>query len=73
MVGGRTTYSNWVLRTIPESEIKNSSATFYDYFARITHSINDKNTLFFSLYNSNDKFNLSSDTVFSYSNKLSSF
>jgi hypothetical protein len=73
MVGGRTTYSNWVLRAIPESVIKNTRASFYDYFARITHTLNDKNTLYLSLYNSADKFNLSSDTLFSYTNQLSSF
>jgi hypothetical protein len=72
MVGGRTTYSNWVLRAFPESGISNTSATFYDFFGRITHSPNDKNTLYLSLYNSYDKFSLSSDTLFSYSNKLAS-
>jgi hypothetical protein len=73
LFGGRTTYSNWVLRTLPESAIKNTSATFYDAFARVTHSPNDRNTLYLSLYTSSDKFNLSSDTLFSYTNKLASF
>jgi hypothetical protein len=73
MVGGRSTYSNWILRSLPESVVKNTSASFYDFFARVTHSINDKNTLYLSLYNSHDKFNLSSDTLFAYSNKLGSF
>jgi hypothetical protein len=72
MVGGRTTYSNWVLRAFPESGISNTSARFYDFFGRITHSPNDKNTLYVSLYSSFDKFSLSSDTLFSYSNKLAS-
>jgi hypothetical protein len=73
MAGGRTTYSNWVLRALPETVIQNTRANFYDYFARITHNLNNKNTLYLSLYASHDKFNLSSDSTFSYSNKLASF
>jgi hypothetical protein len=73
MIGGRTTYSNWVLSALPKSVIKNTTANFSDFFARITHSVNDKNTLYLSIYNSYDKFKLSSDTLFSYSNKLASF
>lgn len=73
MVGGRTTYSNWVLRRLPETVIRNTSASFYDVFARFTHSPNDKNTFYLSLYNSHDEFRLSTDTLFSYSNKLASF
>lgn len=73
MAGGRTTYSNWVLRTLPKSDIKNTKASFYDVFARLTHSPNDRNTIYLSLYASDDKFNLSSDTLFAYTNKLASF
>jgi hypothetical protein len=72
MVGGRSTYSNWVLKIIPESVIKNTRATFNDVFARATYSPNDRNTLYLSGYASYDNFNLSSDTLFSYSNKLGS-
>jgi hypothetical protein len=72
MVGGRTTYSNWILKQIPKSEFQNSSASFYDYFTRITHKVNDKNSLYFLLYASHDQFNLSSDSLFSYNNFLGS-
>jgi hypothetical protein len=73
MVGGRTTYSNWVLKTLPHSVINNTTANFSDFFARITHSPNDKNTFYLSMYSSFDKFKLSSDTLFAYSNQLASF
>jgi hypothetical protein len=73
MVGGRTTYSNWVLRRLPETVLRNTSAAFYDVFARLTHSPNDKNSFYLSLYNSFDEFRLSTDTLFSYSNRLASF
>lgn len=72
MVGGRTTYSDWVLKQIPGSEFKNSSASFYDFFTRITHQVDDKNSLYFLVYASHDQFNLSSDSLFSYNNFLGS-
>jgi hypothetical protein len=72
MAGGRSTYSNWVLRLINDSQLKDTRAAFNDYFVRITHSPNDKNSLYLSMYRSNDEFNLSTDTLFSYSNTLAS-
>jgi hypothetical protein len=72
MAGARTTYSNWVLRMVQESRLKNTRASFSDYFVRLTHTPNDKNALYLTLYGSNDKFNLSTDTLFSYTNKLAS-
>lgn len=72
MVGGRSTYSNWILKLLPESVIKNTRAAFSDAFARATYSPDDRNTIYLSMYGSYDNFNLSSDTLFSYSNKLAS-
>ena len=65
--GGRTTYADWLLKTLP-SQYKNSSASFYDINFNITHHINDKNTLFLSTYLSKDGFKLNSDTTYSYGN-----
>jgi hypothetical protein len=73
MAGGRTTYSNWILRSIDKSVLNNTAVSFYDLFARVTHTANDRNTFYLSLYASNDKFNLSSDTTFAYTNQLVSF
>jgi hypothetical protein len=73
MVGGRTTYSNWILKKLPESSLKNSAASFYDFFGRFTYKYNDKNSFYVSAYYSNDRFKLSSDSLFSYNNRLASF
>lgn len=72
MFGGRSTYSNWILKQIPDENIKNSNASFYDFFTRLTHTVNDKNSIYLSLYYSYDKYNLSSDSIFSYHNALGS-
>jgi len=73
MLGGRTTYSDWLLQQVSDYRIKNSSAAFYDLVGRITHKMNDQNTFYGSFYFSKDKFKLGSDSLFSYSNTIGSF
>ncbi len=68
IAGGRTTYSNWLLNTVPSDAYKNSRANFYDGNLRITHVINEKNTIFLTGYISSDKFNLNNDTTYKYGN-----
>jgi len=68
ILGGRTTYSNWLFKILPD-QFKNSSANFYDLNLNITHEIDKKNTLYLTGYLSNDHFNLNKDTVYSYGNK----
>jgi CarboxypepD_reg-like domain/TonB-dependent Receptor Plug Domain len=69
VLGGRTTYSDWLLKTIPNSDYSNSSASFYDLNLHISHEINAKNNLYLTGYLSQDKFRLNSDTLYQYSNK----
>jgi len=68
ILGGRTTYSNWLFNYLPE-DYKNSRADFYDLNLIVNHQIDKKNTLYFTGYISNDKFNLNSDTAYGYGNK----
>ncbi|HTL07216.1 MAG TPA: carboxypeptidase-like regulatory domain-containing protein [Chitinophagaceae bacterium] len=68
IAGLRTTYSNWLLNTVPSDAYKNSRANFNDANLRITHTINEKNTLYLTGYMSNDKFNLNNDTTYKYGN-----
>ncbi len=72
IIGGRSTYSDWLLKQIPESSLKNSSASFYDVVARLTHKFNENNSLAASYYYSKDQFKLGNDSIFSYSNSLAS-
>lgn len=68
IVGGRTTYANWLLKHLP-GEYKNSKASFYDVNLLISHKIDEKNDIYLTGYISNDQFNLNSDTVYGYGNK----
>lgn len=69
MIGARTTYSDWLLGWLPaKTGYRDSKASFSDIDLHLTHKINDKNSLFFTGYLSKDKFNLNSDTTYSYNN-----
>jgi hypothetical protein len=70
LVGIRGTYSEWVLNALKEESLKNSEAAFYDGTLKYSHKINDKNNFESTLYYSHDKFSISSDSLFKYSNRL---
>ncbi|GAB3895174.1 TonB-dependent receptor [Spirosoma agri] len=69
IIGGRSTYSNWLLKQLPNSSFKNSSANFYDLNLHVTHDVNEKNTLYLTGYLSKDDFRLNSDTTYQYQNQ----
>lgn len=68
ILGGRTTYANWLLNLLPD-QYKNSKASFYDVNVTISHEFNKKNTIYLTGYLSRDRFNLNSDTLYEYGNK----
>jgi hypothetical protein len=69
LIGGRSTYSDWILREIEDPDIQNSNASFYDVNARFNWEINPNNTIDLAGYYSNDKFTLSSETSYKYINR----
>jgi hypothetical protein len=72
LVGGRTSYSNWLLRQLPSRSLKNSEAGFSDLSAHLTYDLNDHNSVYATAYYSRDRFRLASDTVYNYSNTAGS-
>jgi hypothetical protein len=72
IIGGRSTYSNWIMRRLKDDELRRSRASFYDLTAGITHKINDNNHLYLSGYLSQDEFNLKNDTAYNYSDRNAS-
>ncbi|GAA4765576.1 MULTISPECIES: TonB-dependent receptor [Flavobacterium] len=70
LIGGRGTYSGWILKSLDEEKLKNSKASFYDFSTRYSHKINDNNSIESTIYYSNDKFNITADSLFSYNNRL---
>jgi hypothetical protein len=68
ILGGRTTYANWLLADLPD-QYKHSRASFYDLDLNISHQINKKNDLYLDGYLSQDHFNLNNDTTYGYGNR----
>ncbi|HOX82413.1 MAG TPA: TonB-dependent receptor [Chryseolinea sp.] len=72
LIGARSTYSDWILRQLDADEIANSTASFYDLNASISHKIDDDNNIYISGYASKDKFKLNTDTLYRYSDQNAS-
>tara|TARA_R110000868_G_scaffold282437_1_gene542696 strand:+ start:935 stop:3694 length:2760 start_codon:yes stop_codon:yes gene_type:complete len=70
IVGGRATYSKWILKSLKSESLKNSNASFSDLIAKYHHKINANNVIRATVYYSNDAFNISSDSVYGYDNRL---
>lgn len=69
LLGGRSTYSDWLLRLIPDESYNNSSASFYDANIQLSHHFDTENSLYFMGYLSNDFFGLTRDTTYAYQNQ----
>jgi len=72
LIGGRTTYSNWLLHAMPDVDLKNSSASFYDFNALFAMKFDSKNSLSVFGYFSNDMFSFSKKSPYQYDNTLAS-
>ena len=70
LLNGRTTYSDWMLKQLPEdSGYKNGSANFYDFGGVLTWKLNSMHRLKLYGYWSKDKFSFSSDDSYGYQNR----
>jgi len=67
-LGGRSSYSDWLLHKIPDADLQNSSAGFYDLNAMVTISPNSSNRISIYGYTSNDDFQFSNTTKYNYNN-----
>lgn len=66
LLGGRISYTNWLLKATDNIQLVNSSAQFYDLTAKTFHRINENNFLSITGYRSYDDFSLTSDSTFSW-------
>ncbi len=69
VVGGRSTYSDWLLNLIPDDRYKNSSAGFYDGNIMINSQLTEKDAISVMGYYSQDQFSLNTDTTYNYHNQ----
>ncbi|MFT5984505.1 MAG: hypothetical protein ACI9RM_002971, partial [Ulvibacter sp.] len=70
LVGGRATYSDWILRSLDNEELNKSKASFYDFIAKYNHRFDENNDLKVTGYYSKDAFSITSDSIYGYSNRL---
>ena len=70
LIGGRGTYSDWILKSLDDASIKDSKASFFDLVGKYKHKLDGNNTLEASGYYSNDEFSITSDSLYSYNNRL---
>lgn len=70
----RTTYSDWLVNSIRTNyvDLTNSSVSFYDGAAKITHKFSNRTKITFSGYASHDQFRLQGDTTYQWDNLLGS-
>lgn len=72
IVGGRSTYSDWLLRQTKDADFINSVAHFYDINAKADFALGKKNHLKVMAYHSYDEFNLNSNSLYGYGNYIGS-
>lgn len=72
LIGGRTTYSDWILRQLPDLNLRNSSARFYDLNVLLSVNYNLHNKFIFFHYRSNDVFHYAKELDYEYGNNLGS-
>ena len=69
IIGGRTTYSDWILKKLPEkSGYNESSAGFYDLNLSLNHKFDERNNLYIYGYYSSDRFSFDENERYSYHN-----
>ncbi len=72
VLGGRVAYSDWILRALDDEDLSNSTASFYDVIGTYTDRLNENNRLKATAYYSKDRFSITSDSTFRYSNRAAS-
>jgi hypothetical protein len=68
----RSSYSDWLVKTLTYQNINKSSVAFYDVSLKFSHKFSEQDKLTLSGYASQDKFGLPSDTTFRWGNKIGS-
>ena len=66
LLGGRISYSNWLIHSLNDIQLNNSYANFYDITGKIFHIINENNFASATFYHSFDDFNFGNDSTYSW-------
>ncbi|MBK8506225.1 MAG: TonB-dependent receptor [Saprospiraceae bacterium] len=66
LISGRSTYSDWLLKSIKIPEVSSSSAFFYDANVKLTHRLNERNFISLAGYATADEFTYANEFGFDY-------
>lgn len=69
LIGGRTSYTNWLLHRIKNIELQSSEAAFYDFNAKLLYRVSDKDYITGSFYLSHDDFNFAGEAQYDWGTK----
>lgn len=72
LIGGRSTYSDWLMRQSKSAQFMNSVAHFYDVNGTLNLALGTNNNLKLIGYVGNDVFNLNSNSLYTYGNIIGS-
>ncbi len=70
IVGGRASYTNWILKELPDITLSQSVTHFYDASGKVTYKFDQHNKISVMAYMSNDEFSTSSQSITQYGNIL---
>ena len=66
-IGGRVSYTDWLLKATNNIDLVDNSAKFNDITGKIFYDINMSNSIALTGYHSNDEFKLDNDSTFNWS------
>lgn len=70
LLGGRASYSNWLLGLVKDPKVRESAASFQDLNLILSHRLNFNHRVSISYYGSGDQFRYADDFGFTYGNRL---
>ena len=70
VAGGRMSYTDWMLKRVPDADIASSVTNFYDVSGKLSYKFDKNNWLNLMGYSSNDEFSTSTQSVNRYGNIL---
>ena len=68
-VGGRYSDPTWLLNTVPDRDVRESSARFADGNLKVRYQLNERNVLNFTSYLSTDFYDLGRDSAYAYTSQ----
>ena len=66
LVAGRSSYSNWIFKQLPDASLRDDKASFYDATIKLSANLSENSKYIFSGYRSHDSFQFNADTIYSW-------